>query len=169
MVETTPDTVAAIAAAANAADDRERRGPSLRVDAPFAYELYQGLLELEEQTCSFEAPRSLAAYTGMRELFMRATGLRDDDLRGEPMHRAFHAVDEAAFAWASNSFDHGLRVGMAFERYRRELTVLFPEVSCPACHGKGTGVGCDRCTGRGYVPARFGPPAVVDGGEGVAS
>ena len=122
MVETTPDTVAAIAAAHDAAGAREIAGPGLRTDAPFAFELYQGLLELDDRTCSFEAPRGLAHYTGMRECYMRLAGLRDDDLRGEPTHRAFHAMDEAAFAWASNAFDHGIRVGMAFERDRREPT-----------------------------------------------
>lgn len=148
---------------------------------PFAFELYQGIANLAEETgprtsiCDFESPREDAAFKYARDRFMHLAGIG----RGldTPLASAFHEMDEAYLAYANAMLFHGIEMGVTFAAYRDALAALFPERTCPACRGHGTTGGvapydtrppgdrapvdCEVCRGEGYVAARFGPAAPV--------
>lgn len=163
-------------------------GPRMSTRNPFAFELYQGIANLAEETgprtsiCDFEAPRDHAEMTYARDRFKELAGIGSS--ADTPLASAFHDMDEAYCSYGNAMLFHGIEIGLAFAAYRDALAAIFPERSCPACKGHGTTgvvapfdamppgerapVDCSVCHGEGYVAGRFGPaakppaPRVVD-------
>ena len=120
----------------------------------FARHLFSDVAERLGDALVSHAPAALAAYRSRLAAACRA--YPDGVGFGQPLTD----LDEAALAWADESFWDGVRFGIAAAGFYRAIEAMSDVLVCPACHGAGVGRDagrrrtadpCGRCAGAGTV------------------